>query len=90
MAIEERSQLLEMLSDSMDMDIHAMDHGMCLIPKGTTCPNNFIEVNSCFEQNCGQFATTENSIPHFTRMVKYKEGWIKDFENTGHLAAAAA
>ncbi|UPT77480.1 site-specific integrase [Sulfurovum sp. XGS-02] len=88
MIIEERLELLEILSDSLDMDIHAMDHGMCLIPKNATCPNNFIEINSCFEQNCQQFATTENSIPHFTRLIEYKEGWIEDFEKTGHWSAA--
>ncbi len=88
MTAETATQILEMIMDQEDMWISIMDHGICFMPKGTKCPNDYTEINSCLEENCGQFATTEGSIPHLTDLINYREQAIADLERMGFEEAA--
>ncbi len=88
MALEGRSQLLSMITDKSGMDIHIMDHGICFLPKLTQCPHNYTEINSCMEEHCGGFVTTEVSTPFLADLIKNKKNAIADLEREGFAEAA--
>lgn len=87
MSYENRLELLDMIVENNGFGINIMDHGICLLPNGTPCPNNYLDVNSCIDELCGKFIATEKSIPHINNLIEYRTVAIDELEKLNFFEA---
>ncbi|RXJ78058.1 hypothetical protein CRV03_03555 [Arcobacter sp. F155] len=87
LAIESQAELLDTISKDSNMSINIMDHGICFIPEGSQCPNNYTDVNSCIEEHCNKFVTTKDSIPSLEKLVNIKMKFVEELNEAGYEKA---
>jgi len=87
MAIESQCELINLILEEESLGIHVMDHGCCTLPKLSDCPNSFTDINSCLEEHCNEFVSTEHSIPFLSDLIKYKEKSIEHLMKAGFSSA---
>lgn len=87
MAIESQCELIDLILEEESLGIHVMDHGCCTLPKLSDCPNSFTDINSCLEEHCNEFVSTEHSIPFLSDLIKYKEKSIEHLKKAGFSSA---
>lgn len=88
MAFDSRLQVLDLIMQNKELGLNVMDHGICLMPSGMACPNNFTEVDSCLDEMCGKFIATENTIPHIINLIDYRTKAINELEKFNFTEAA--
>ena len=83
MTFHQQNELFGLIAESEGAGVHVMDQGICFLPDEAQCPHEYTDVNSCVDEHCKLFSSTETSIPFFADMIRYREESIVRMEQLG-------
>lgn len=75
-----RISLFERLAKRYNIKIGMSDHGACVLPRDTICPNGFEDVLPCHASDCKTFYPDKGAEDFFVALLENNEQRLKEIE----------